>query len=208
MIWTFKNFFEFSGQTKKKVNVSQKKSLANIDYFNYDGIEYVLRFERHPDFYVTVILIPATLMGLLSILSLMLPVECGEKVSLGVTILLAQVVELLVLSEILPPSTANDFPIAGRLVIFLIVLASISVFVCVFVTVVYYTPECKCVPVWIVRVISSRVMGVLFIARLNLKECKAQAVASQTSCLAGKDGNSDNGSESNGLPSITDKVIG
>ena len=116
-------------------------------------------------------MVPAVLMGFMSILSTILPVECGEKVSLGVTILLAQVVELLVLSDILPPSTADDFPIAGRLVISLIVLSSVSVFVCVFVSALYYTPQNNNVPKWIVCIISSRLMGALFIGKLDLKSC-------------------------------------
>ncbi|XP_075240192.1 acetylcholine receptor subunit alpha-like [Convolutriloba macropyga] len=151
------------------------RTFKNLTYYTYDEIEYVLNFKRHPTFYVTVIVIPSLLMGFMSILSLILPVECGEKVSLGVTILLAQVVELLVLSDILPPGTSDDFPIIGYFVIFLIILVSISVIVCVGVTAVYYTPHCKNVPKWMVRLISSRLMSILFIAKLNLSACANQS---------------------------------
>ena len=140
------------------------------DFWNFDAIEYVLIFERNPTFYVTVIIIPAIMMGAMSILALILPVESGEKISLAVTILLAQVVELLVLSDILPPSTEEDFPIAGSLVVFLIILASISLIVSVFSSSIHYTPVCKAVPRCIIAVISSRIMTLFFIARLNVRD--------------------------------------
>ena len=138
------------------------------EFWNYDCYEYVMIFNRVPTFYVTVILIPAIMMGAMSILALILPVESGEKISLAVTILLAQVVELLVLSDILPPSTEEDFPIAGSFVVFLIILASISLLVTVISSTIYYTPPCKRVPRCIIMVISSRVMDIFFIAKLKL----------------------------------------
>ena len=144
----------------------------NSTFFIFEGIEYVLKLQRHPEFFVTVIVIPSFMMGALSVLALVIPVESGEKVSLAVTILLAEVVELLVLSDILPPSTAEDFPIVGTLVIFLVVLASVAVVVCVLVSALYFTPPCKCVPQWMIRVITSRVMDILFIAKLKLANCR------------------------------------
>ena len=49
----------------------------------------------------------------LNVVSVFLPVESGEKISLGITILLAQTVNLLILSNILPASS-KFFPILGK----------------------------------------------------------------------------------------------
>ena len=49
----------------------------------------------------------------LTVLSVLLPVESGEKMGLGVTILLAQVVNLMILSGLIPTSSQN-FPELGE----------------------------------------------------------------------------------------------
>ncbi|XP_064626401.1 neuronal acetylcholine receptor subunit beta-3-like isoform X2 [Lineus longissimus] len=60
---------------------------------------------RDPMFYITNIIIPAIIISLLVLTVFFLPCESGEKVSLGVTILLAFTVFQLVVAETLPPNT-------------------------------------------------------------------------------------------------------
>ena len=50
--------------------------------------------------------------SVLAVLSIYIPVESGEKIGLGVTLLLAQVVNLLILSSLLPASS-QFFPQLG-----------------------------------------------------------------------------------------------
>ena len=105
-------FFKSAGQWElvKPVYLEQTyKTFLGNPQFTYDTIKYTFRFQRHPTFYVNVIILPSCLMTFLSVLCFILPVESGEKVSLGVTVLLSQVVELIVIAEILPPS-AESFP--------------------------------------------------------------------------------------------------
>ena len=106
-------------------------------------------------------------MGLISILPMLVPVESGEKVSLSVTVLLSQIFELFVLSEILPPSTDEDFPIIGSLVIFLIVMVTFAVIDCVAVVAMYNLPESKPIPKILLGIIKSRWMGYLLLERLD-----------------------------------------
>ena len=71
---------------------------------DYDMFIYEFHFKRHPNFYVTVIIVPSLLLAAISTLTMLVPVESGEKVSLSMTLLLSQALELLVLSEMLPAS--------------------------------------------------------------------------------------------------------
>ena len=100
-------------------------------------------------------------MGFMSALTVILPSECGEKVSLAITILLSQILELLVLSDILPPSGEGDFPLSGMYVIFQIILISLSVVECVVVTKIYFTPCEKGIPIWLKSFVRSKYVHVL-----------------------------------------------
>ena len=164
-------YFEQSGQWYliEPVYLSLgQRTFKNMSYWRYDTIGYTFKFKRNPTFYVNVLLLPSILMAVLSILCFLLPVESGEKVSLGITILLAQAVQLLVLSDILPP-TSKDFPIMAQFIVFTIVLISVSVVTSVVVVRIYLTPECSPPPPMIFKIVNSFVMKLLLISTLNEK---------------------------------------
>ncbi len=50
-------------------------------------------------------------------ISVLLPVESGEKIGFGVTLLLAQVFNMVVLSSLIPTSS-QDFPELGKLIFY------------------------------------------------------------------------------------------
>ena len=145
-----------------------ERSFKDMKYWRYDTIEYTFKFKRHPNFYVNVLLLPSILMAILSILCFLLPVESGEKVSLGITILLSQAVQLLVLSDILPPAS-TDFPVMAQFIVFTIVLISISVVTSVLVVRIYLSPECVPPPPVVFRIVNSFIMRLLLIPKLDQK---------------------------------------
>ena len=105
-------------------------------------------------------------MSVLAIFCFLLPVESGEKVSLGITVLLSQAVELLVVSDILPPTSGN-FPIIASFIIFTIVLIFISVTNSVLVSRVYHTNASNNCPTFLVPMLNSRIMAKLFLNTLE-----------------------------------------
>jgi hypothetical protein len=68
---------------------------------------------RDPMYYITNIILPAIVISLLVLTVFFLPCESGEKVSLGITILLAFTVFQLVVSDTLPPNTKTT-PLVGE----------------------------------------------------------------------------------------------
>ncbi|XP_075251689.1 neuronal acetylcholine receptor subunit beta-2-like [Convolutriloba macropyga] len=124
------------------------------NYESYDIIQFTFRFKRNPEFYLIVLVVPSVLLGILPTLAFLIPVESGEKISLGLTTLLAQVVELLVLSDILPPSSRGDFPILGRLVIYSIVLIAVAILESIFVTCIYHVDPKTSLP-WFTKCTAS-----------------------------------------------------
>ena len=64
----------------------------------YPVVKYDLKIQRRTKFYLFNLIIPGTLIGLIAILTFLLPPECGERIGLGITNLLAMLVFLLLVS--------------------------------------------------------------------------------------------------------------
>ena len=78
-------------------------------------IKYYLVFKRYPKFYIYYLILPCLLLSVLSLLVFYLPPDCGEKLTLAITNLLALTVFQQIIAEHIPPST-DDSPVIGKLV--------------------------------------------------------------------------------------------
>ncbi|XP_007447584.1 PREDICTED: neuronal acetylcholine receptor subunit alpha-9-like [Lipotes vexillifer] len=78
----------------------------------YPDVTFTLLLKRRSSFYIVNLLIPCVLISFLAPLSFCLPAGSGEKVSLGVTIVLAMTVFQLMVAEIMPAS--ENVPLIGE----------------------------------------------------------------------------------------------
>lgn len=78
----------------------------------YPDVTYTLKLKRRASFYVYNLLIPCVMISFLAPLGFYLPADSGEKVSLGVTVMLALTVFQLLVAEIMPPS--ENVPLIGK----------------------------------------------------------------------------------------------
>ena len=76
-------------------------------------LDLVLTFSRRPMYYVMNVLVPCFMISLLSTLVFLLPVESGEKISLGITVSLSYTVLLLMVSGITPQGVTT-IPLIGK----------------------------------------------------------------------------------------------
>lgn len=89
----------------------------------YPDITYTVLLQRRSSFYIFNLLLPCFLISFLAPLGFYLPADSGEKVSLGVTVLLALTVFQLMVAESMPPS--ESVPLIGKSVfVFRIVLST------------------------------------------------------------------------------------
>ena len=84
--------------------------VADTDY-DIPGISFTLTLERKPLYYLLNIIIPAVVLAALSALNFAVPVDCGEKLSLGISILIAFSVFMLILQDNTPQA---DTPMLGK----------------------------------------------------------------------------------------------
>ncbi|KAK2502591.1 hypothetical protein MC885_006767 [Smutsia gigantea] len=93
---------------------------------SYVDVTYDFVIKRKPLFYTINLIIPCVLITSLAILVFYLPSDCGEKMTLCISVLLALTVFLLLISKIVPP-TSLDVPLIGKYLMFTMVLVTFSI---------------------------------------------------------------------------------
>ena len=107
-LYNNKNFVDLSDYWKSGTwDIIEVPAYLNV----YDGtptetdITFYIIIRRKTLFYTVNLILPTVLISFLCVLVFYLPAEAGEKVTLGISILLSLVVFLLLVSKILPPTS-------------------------------------------------------------------------------------------------------
>ncbi|TSN95721.1 Neuronal acetylcholine receptor subunit alpha-7 [Bagarius yarrelli] len=78
----------------------------------YPDVTYTVTIRRRTLYYGLNLLIPCVLISGLALLVFLLPADSGEKISLGITVLLSLTVFMLLVAEIMP-ATSDSVPLIG-----------------------------------------------------------------------------------------------
>ncbi|CAL9702534.1 unnamed protein product [Knipowitschia caucasica] len=131
----------------------------------YADITYYFIIRRLPLFYTINLIIPCLLISCLTVLVFYLPSQCGEKITLCISVLLSLTVFLLLITEIIP-STSLVIPLIGEYLLFIMVFVTLSIVITVFVLNVHHrSPQTHRMPQWVRRVFLDLVPRVLFMKR-------------------------------------------
>ncbi|KAF7699321.1 neuronal acetylcholine receptor subunit alpha-3 [Silurus meridionalis] len=131
----------------------------------YTDITYSLYIRRLPLFYTINMIIPCLLISFLTVLVFYLPSDCGEKVTLCISVLLSLTVFLLVITETIP-STSLVIPLIGEYLLFTMIFVTLSIVITVFVLNVHYrTPKTHSMPRWVRHVFLSLLPRIMFMTR-------------------------------------------
>ncbi|XP_007525410.1 neuronal acetylcholine receptor subunit beta-2 isoform X2 [Erinaceus europaeus] len=151
------------------------------DDSTYVDITYDFIIRRKPLFYTINLIIPCVLITSLAILVFYLPSDCGEKMTLCISVLLALTVFLLLISKIVPP-TSLDVPLVGKYLMFTMVLVTFSIVTSVCVLNVHHrSPSTHTMAPWVRTVFLHRLPALLFMqqprhrcARQRLRQRRRQ----------------------------------
>jgi len=109
-------------------------------------VSYILHIRRLSLFYVTIFIIPCALISVLTLLVFLMPEETGERMAVGVTILLSLAVFFLMVEEKMPVS--EDLPLIGKYYCCTIIEVSLSLAaMCYVLRYVHHRP--RTLPAWI-----------------------------------------------------------
>ncbi|KAK3515497.1 hypothetical protein QTP70_023623, partial [Hemibagrus guttatus] len=114
----------------------------------HQDITFYLIIKRKPLFYIVNIIIPCVLISFLASLVYYLPADSGEKMTLSISVLLAQSVFLLLISQRLP-ETSMAIPLIVKYLMFIMVLVTVVVLNCVIVLNLHFrTPSTHVMTDW------------------------------------------------------------
>uniref|UniRef100_A0A0N4Z6Q5 Neur_chan_LBD domain-containing protein n=1 Tax=Parastrongyloides trichosuri TaxID=131310 RepID=A0A0N4Z6Q5_PARTI len=112
-------------------------------------IAYQIIIRRKALFYTVILIIPTILMAFLSIMVFYLPAEASEKITLAISILLALVVFLLLVSKILPP-TSSTIPLMAKYLLLTFIMNIMTILVTVVIINIYFRgPTTHTMPMWV-----------------------------------------------------------
>ncbi|MEQ2275483.1 Neuronal acetylcholine receptor subunit alpha-3 [Xenotaenia resolanae] len=141
----------------------------------YPDITYSFYIRRLPLFYTINLIIPCLLISFLTVLVFYLPSDCGEKVTLCISVLLSLTVFLLVITETIP-STSLVIPLIGEYLLFTMIFVTLSIVITVFVLNVHYrTPMTHTMPEWVRMVFLGVLPRVMLMRRPIDQGCSSPA---------------------------------
>uniref|UniRef100_A0A3P8S408 Neuronal acetylcholine receptor subunit alpha-7 n=1 Tax=Amphiprion percula TaxID=161767 RepID=A0A3P8S408_AMPPE len=115
----------------------------------YPDVTFVVTLRRRTLFYALNLLIPCVLLSSMTLLVFLLPANSGEKISLGITVLLSLTVFMLMVAEIMP-ATSDSVPLIGQYFASTMVIVGMSVVATVIVLQFHHhDPNSGHIPRWV-----------------------------------------------------------
>ncbi|XP_075591814.1 neuronal acetylcholine receptor subunit alpha-7 isoform X3 [Dermatophagoides farinae] len=132
----------------------------------YIDITYTIGIRRRTLYYGFNLIVPSVIISSMTLLSFTLPPDSGEKLTLGVTILLSMIVFMMQLAEIMP-ATSDSVSIIGSYFACIMVMVAFSVVMTVVVLNFHHrtTEQQQEMPTWIRKVIITWLPIILRIKR-------------------------------------------
>lgn len=82
--------------------------VINRPWSNFTFSTTCLHLQRHPMYYVSTLLVPSTLLCVLSMVTFLAPPDCGERISLSVSMVLGLTVFQLLVADTLPTASTES----------------------------------------------------------------------------------------------------
>ncbi|KAM3825243.1 neuronal acetylcholine receptor subunit alpha-7-like [Vipera latastei] len=115
----------------------------------YLDITFVIIMRRRTLYYALNMLVPCLLLSAVTFLVFLLPADSGEKISLGITVLLSLTVFMLLVAEVMP-ATSDSVPLIGQYFASTMGMVGLSVMTTVFVLQYHHhDPEGGSMPRWV-----------------------------------------------------------
>ncbi|XP_077868838.1 neuronal acetylcholine receptor subunit alpha-9-II-like [Saccoglossus kowalevskii] len=112
----------------------------------YPDITYTLIIQRRSRFYIYTLVIPVILLFILVLVGFYLPSNCGERMTLFVTSMLALIVFLTLVTEFLPPTSTSTPYLQRYLLVMIGFVTAASVLTGININIHFQAPGCPPIP--------------------------------------------------------------
>jgi nicotinic acetylcholine receptor len=147
------------------LSIPAQKNIKLYSYGPYYDIYFNITIRRKPLFYTINLIIPCVNISFLSILVFFLPCDCGEKLTLGISILVALLVFYLLLIDLVPP-TSIVIPLVGKYLLFTLILVNLSILLTILIVNLHHRkPNTHIMPKWMKWLFIDTLPKYLFIVR-------------------------------------------
>ncbi|CAH1795983.1 unnamed protein product [Owenia fusiformis] len=131
----------------------------------YPDVTFTIIIRRRTLYYLFNIIFPCLWLTVLSLLGFWLPPDSGEKITLGITVLLAFSVFMLLIAESMP-ATSEFVPLIGIYLTTTMAMTSLSIVLTVFVLQLHHVgPQQRPVPRWMRCIVFDVIARLLFMRR-------------------------------------------
>ena len=90
-----------------QLNLQFTSHCRHIEGYFMSAVKFSLTLKRKYSYYLLTMVLPVIFLALLGAFVFMLPVECGEKIGFGLTILLSLSVVMTIVSDNIPPVSSS-----------------------------------------------------------------------------------------------------
>ncbi|CAF0965198.1 unnamed protein product [Rotaria sordida] len=127
----------------------------------FPDITFYVRIRRRILYYLYSVVFPCVMLSILTLLVFCLPPESGEKIALGITVLLAFSVFMLAIAESMP-ETSEHIPLISLYLTAVMAMTSVSVMMTVLVLNLHYRgPKKNEIPFWLQQLLSISLANVV-----------------------------------------------
>ncbi|CAF3648475.1 unnamed protein product [Adineta steineri] len=127
----------------------------------FPDITFYVRIRRRILYYLYSVVFPCVMLSILTLLVFCLPPESGEKIALGITVLLAFSVFMLAIAESMP-ETSEYIPLISLYLTAVMAMTSVSVMMTVFVLNLHYRgPKKNEIPFWLQQLLSLSLANII-----------------------------------------------
>ncbi|XP_076443609.1 uncharacterized protein LOC143282052 [Babylonia areolata] len=133
----------------------------------YPDVRFTIIIRRKTLYYLFNIIFPCLWLTILSLLGFWLPPDSGEKITLGITVLLAFSVFMLLIAESMP-ATSEFVPLIGIYLTVTMAMTSLSIILTVFVLQLHHVgPHQKRVPRWMWTLVLDILAPIVCLCHVN-----------------------------------------
>ena len=141
-------FQDINGQWNIFGSQVTRKEMYYSSNIPFPEVYFAVKFQRKTLFYIVNIILVSIFLMLLVLLTFFLPTESGERISMGVTVLLSFSVFILMINDEIP-KTSNGIPVIIIYLILCIALSTFSIIETVFVLNLYHANYEMMPPTWL-----------------------------------------------------------